>query len=256
MNHRPFVADVPHVFLIVPFGEGHGAVQQAMRAAAASLGLGCFRTDDIRRSTAILDRVLQGIRSATVVVADLTANRANCYYELGYADALQRPVVLLRHKDTEPAFDVSGRSICIYDSAEHLQAQLPSWLMEAALVNHTESDDDDENAGRFGRLAVRDGYLLAADLEPGKPGKRMSAYVAATVRRVDGKPLPGNARVKFFLDAATFDEPEQEGDIVNGIARCAFEAYGAFSLGAKVGNTMLELDLRQVPGSGDLFRSL
>ena len=191
-----------------------------------------------------------------MVVADLTANRANCYYELGYADALQRPVVLLRRKDTEPAFDVSGRSICSYDSAEHLQAQLPSWLVEAALVNHTVSDDADGNAGRFGRLAVRDGYLLAADVEFAKPGKRLCAQVASTVRRIDGKPLPGNARVKFFLDPATFDEPVQEGEIVNGVARCAFEAYGAFSLGAKVGGTLLELDLRHVPGSGDLFRSL
>ncbi|GMV31638.1 MAG: hypothetical protein AMXMBFR59_37630 [Rhodanobacteraceae bacterium] len=248
MNHSPFVADAPHVFLIVPFDDEHVPAQRAMRNAAASLGLGCFRSDDIRRSTAILDRVIEGIRSAAVVVADLTANRANCYYELGYADALNRPVVLLRHAYTEPAFDVSGRSICTYDDAARLEAQLPGWLMEAAFVNHTVSDAADPNAGRFGRWAVRDGYLLAANLAPGKPAGRMAARVAASVRRVDGKPLPGNARIRFFLDAARCADAEQEGDILNGVARCTFEMSGAFSLGARVGSTMLELDLRHIPG--------
>lgn len=251
MNHSPFVADAPHVFLIVPFGDEHVAAQRAMRNAAASLGLGCFRSDDIRRSTAILDRVIEGIRSAAVVVADLTANRANCYYELGYADALKRPVVLIRHAYTEPAFDVSARSICTYDNTAHLEAQLPGWLMETALVNHTTSDDRDRNAGRFGRRAVRDGYLLAANRARAKPGERMVSRVAASVRRADGKPLPGNARVRFFLDATRCVEPEQEGEVLNGIARCAFEMSSAFSLGARVGNTMLELDLRNIPATAD-----
>lgn len=254
MNPRPFVADAPHAFLVVPFGDEHLPAQRAMRHAAASLGLGCFRSDDIRRSTAILDRVIEGIRSATVVVVDLTANRANCYYELGYADALKRPVVLLCHDDTEPAFDVSGRGICIYDSVERLEAQLPGWLMEATFVNHTVAEAADGNAGRFGRWAVRDGYLLAANLASGSPGEATRARVAASVRRVDGRPLPGNARVRFFLDIARCGEPEREGTIVNGIARCAFETSSAFSLGARVGNTALELDLRRVPGSGDVLR--
>ncbi|WP_313913181.1 hypothetical protein [Tahibacter sp.] len=248
MKHRPFIPDAPHIFLVVPFNEKHGAVQQEMRAAATTLGLGCFRTDDIRQSTSILDRVLQGIRSATVVVADLTENRVNCYYELGYADALKRPVVLLCHEGTEPAVDVSGRSICRYRDAEHLKAELPIWLMEAALVNRTQSTSDDRNAGRYGRLAIRDEYLLSAHMELDDPDEQMRVWVTATVRRIDAKPLPSNAKIKFFLDES-LNPGYQEGEIVNGIARCAFQCHRAFSLGAKVATTALELDLRHIPGT-------
>ena len=198
---------------------------------------------------------LLAIALATVVVADLSANRANCYYELGYADALKRPVVLLCHADTEPEFDVSGRSICRYENAAQLQAELPQWLTETALVNHSPPADDDRNAGRFGRLAVRDGYLLAAELALYDPGEQMWGRVTASVRRVDGKPLPGNAKVRFCLDE-TLPEPAREGEIVNGVARCVFQSSGAFTLGARVGSTALELDLRHIPGSSDLFRSL
>lgn len=256
MKHSPFIPDVPHAFLVVPFDDKHGAVQQQMRAAAATLGLGCFRTDDIRQSTAILDRVLQGIRSATVVIADLTESRVNCYYELGYADALKRPVVLLCHEDTRPAFDVSGRSIFVYRDAEHVRADLPRWLIDSALVNRASSTVEDKNAGRFGRLAVRDDYLLSAHMEIDDPNEQMWVWVNATVRRIDGKPLPSNAKVRFYLDEKTFEEHKLEGEIVNGVARCAFKCYGAFSLGAKVATTALELDLRHIPGSNDLFRSL
>lgn len=258
MSDTIFVADVPHVFLVVPFGDGHDAAQQAMRAAAASLGLACYRADDIRRSTAIVDRVLQGVRSATVVVADLTGNRPNCYYELGHADALRRPVILLQRADTEagPAFDVSGRSICRYRDARHLEEELPKWLREAVLVNHTRSTIDDKNAGRYGRLAIRDDYLLAAHVELGNPGEdEKRGWVTASVRRVDGKALPTNAKVSFFLDESASPN-ELRGDIVNGVARCAFKCDSAFSLGARLAGISLELDLRHIPGAGDSFRSL
>ncbi|MGQ0801359.1 MAG: hypothetical protein ACT4NL_14775 [Pseudomarimonas sp.] len=258
MTHTPFRSDLPHVFMVVPFHARHDAIQQAMREAAASIGLACYRTDDIHLSTSILERVLRGIESATVVVADLTDSRPNCYYELGYADALKRPVVLVSHAAEVPGFDVTGRSICRYDTAADLALSLPRWLIEAALVNRTVASKDDANAGRFGGCALVDGYLLSAQVRVDPPNDEHEVWsrVTATVRRIDGRPLPGNAKVKFFLDKETFKEPVQEGEIINGVARYAFDCYGAFSLGAKVGNTSLELDLRHVPGATDLFRSL
>jgi len=202
--------------------------------------------------------VLHGVRSATAVVADLTENRPNCYYELGYADALRRPVILLQRTDSEagPAFDVSGRSICRYRDARHLEEELPKWIKEAVFVNHAPAAVSDKNAGRYGRLAIRDGYLLTAQFELDNPSEnQMWGWVTATVRRVDGKALPANAKVSFFLDE-TFSPNEMPGDIVNGVARCVFKCYGAFSLGARLAGTSLELDLSHVPGASDSFRSL
>jgi hypothetical protein len=62
--------------------------------------------------------------------------------------------------------------------------------------------------------------------------------------------------VKFFLDEKTFKTAARDGEIVGGVARCTFKCRGAFSLGARVATTSLELDLRHIPGSSDLFRSL
>jgi hypothetical protein len=104
-----------------------------------------------------------------VVVADLTDNRPNCYYELGYADALKRPVVLVSHQKESIGFDVAGRSICWYETPDDLVLSLPKWLIEAALVNRTEANEEDANAGQFGGLALRDGYLLSAQARVDPP---------------------------------------------------------------------------------------
>jgi hypothetical protein len=258
MNDQVLRLDVPHVFMIVPFHERHKNSQQAIRKAAASLGLACLRTDDVHVSTSIVDRALRGIASATVVVADLTDSRPNCYYELGYADALKRPVVLIANEKQKLSFDISERSICRYKTASDLVLNLPKWLIATALVNRAEATKFDMNAGRFGGSALVGDYLLSAHatVEPPNSKGKVWSWVSASVRRIDRKPLPGNPRVKFFLDPDTFEDSVQKAEIVNGVAQYSFSCYGAFTLGAQVGSVSLELDLRNIPGATDLFRSL
>lgn len=258
LSNVPFRADIPHAFMIVPFHQKHDGIQQAIRRAAASVGLAAFRTDDVRRSTPILERTLKGIESATVVVADLTDGRPNCYYELGYADALKRPVVVVSHLKEIPEFDVAARSICRYDDAADLELSLPHWLVEEAMVNRVPASEVDSNAGRFGRMALVDGLLLSAHMRVDPPDEDGDVWcrVFATLRRVDGKPIAEDAKVTFHLDKHSWKKPRRRGAIVNGIAELSFDCYGAFTLGASVGSTSLELDLRHIPGATDLFRSL
>lgn len=42
------------------------------------------------------------------VVADLTDERQNCYYEVGYAHALGKPVIILAKDGTPRHFDVAA----------------------------------------------------------------------------------------------------------------------------------------------------
>lgn len=258
MEYKAFVPDVPHAFLVVPFHDSHAEAQAAMREAAQAIGLAAWRADDIKQSTAIIDRILRAVASADVVVADLTEHRANCFYELGYADAIRRPVVLVQKLGDETPFDVDGRSILHYRDPEQLRDELPKWLIEAAFVNRAEACDDDQNAGEFGRHALVDGYLLSARLtvEPPDENNQVWGWVQASIRRIDGTSIPAGTPAFLYMDPPTFPTLELRMTILNGVARAKFKCYGAFSLGAKIGDTALELDLRHVPGATDLFRLL
>lgn len=250
----------PHVFMVVPFADQYRAAHDAIRAAAKSLGLGSYLTDDVPVSTSILDRVLDGIRSATVVVADLSGNRHNCYYELGFADALERPVIIVMTKGETPGFDVKGRSILFYNDASDLATNLPKWITQTVLVNKAKRRKSDPNAQDFKGSAQNGDYLLAARMEmcnEPRNSHKIWYEVYATVRRVDGKALPKHAKVTFHLDPVTWgDDCEREAEIIGGVAHCEFDCWGAFTLGAEVAKTRLELDLSNIPGSNAFFRSL
>jgi hypothetical protein len=259
VSHQAFVEDVPHVFMVVPFASEHAEVQAAIRDAARAVGLVAYRTDEIRRSSSIIDRIMAAVASADLVLADVTGLNANCFYELGYADALKRPVVLIEREGNKTPFDVAGRSILRFRDPDHLRQELPAWLIEAAFVNHAPASDDDLNAGRFGRHAASDGYLLSARLNMNPPygqDARVWAWVHASIRRIDGHPISKPTNAYLYMDPATFKKKRLRMSIRNGLAVRGFNCYGAFSLGAKIGDTALELDLRHVPGATDLFRLL
>ena len=57
-------------------------------------------------------------------MADLTHERPNVYYEIGYAHAFKKPTILTARKGTEPHFDVQGFPIISYDNSTNLEHEL------------------------------------------------------------------------------------------------------------------------------------
>ncbi len=110
---------------------------------------------------------------------------------------------------------------------------------------------DDPNKGRFGGLAERDGYALSASVT--ESDKLPDFYdVVLEVRSTRGEsPMPD--RVTFHLHP-TFGAPVQEVRVHRGVARLELLAWGAFTVGAIVGQTPLELDLSELAEAPKRFR--
>jgi nucleoside 2-deoxyribosyltransferase len=66
----------------------------------------------------VIDRIEKDIEGAAVCLAEITTNNANVWFELGYALACKKPVVMIREKNarTKFPFDVQHRSILQYDT--------------------------------------------------------------------------------------------------------------------------------------------
>jgi nucleoside 2-deoxyribosyltransferase len=73
----------------------------AIKEVCLRFGIQPLRADDVENHEAISDVVLQKILESAVVIADLTDARANVYYEIGYAHALNRRPILFRKAGTE-----------------------------------------------------------------------------------------------------------------------------------------------------------
>lgn len=119
----------PHVFVAMPFKEEmddvfHYGIQSAVKAA----GLLCERADLSSFTGDVLDWVRTRIRSAALVVADLTDANPNVYLEVGYAWGVGVRTVLIVRDTDHLKFDVRGQRCLVYKKIKHLEELLAAEL--------------------------------------------------------------------------------------------------------------------------------
>ena len=90
-------------------------------------GLNAVRVDDIQDSGPIPVQILRAIEDAEFLIFDLTVERPNVYYELGYAHGAgnrSEEIILVAKSGAKIHFDVSHLRIMYYESAIDLEQKL------------------------------------------------------------------------------------------------------------------------------------
>ena len=70
------------------------AYEGVIKPIVASFHMKCLRIDEVQNSGKITDQILEAIAESKYIIADLTGERPNCYYESGFAHALGKELVL------------------------------------------------------------------------------------------------------------------------------------------------------------------
>ena len=82
-------------FLAIPYSPLFDGVKFRVVEACRSKSFRCDVTGDLSAPGAIMDQVWQGIRSADVVIADITGDNPNVLFEVGLSAALGKEVIVM-----------------------------------------------------------------------------------------------------------------------------------------------------------------
>ena len=104
-------------FLAISYASEFDAVKVAVKQAGLRANFECEVTGDLAAPGDIMDQVWQGIRGADAVVADITGQNPNVFYEIGLAHALGKEVILIS-QDVGAPFDIRSSRRITYNPTD------------------------------------------------------------------------------------------------------------------------------------------
>lgn len=111
----------PTAFIVMQFSAPYNEVYaDVIKKLCEEFRIDAVRADEIYGPGIIIKDVVDRIAKCQVVIADISPTNANVYFEVGYALALGKPIILLaqrRGPDVPLPFDVSAFRVLFYEDS-------------------------------------------------------------------------------------------------------------------------------------------
>ncbi len=125
------------IFMLSPFGEPFDQYfQEVLKPGLRKHGHDLYRADESYAPGVIIQSIFHSILDADLVIADITRQNANVFYELGIAHSYCKQVIIVAQSTRDLPFDVRHMRIIDYDTTasgwdQNLIARLASAIEEA-----------------------------------------------------------------------------------------------------------------------------
>ncbi len=116
-----------NVFVVMSFRQESDDTYHTIERVCRVYGFEPDRTDKNDATTdRIYNQIVQGIQRAAFVVADVTFGSVNVYYELGFAEALRKDVIVVAKEGINLPFDTNDIPTAFFRDQTRLEEALRS----------------------------------------------------------------------------------------------------------------------------------
>ncbi|HGW4197075.1 TPA: hypothetical protein ACNH0M_001121 [Morganella morganii] len=112
------------VFILTPFNDRYLNDYKAIEQACINIGISVSRGDEERINGDILSYIVSQICSSQLIIANISGRNPNVFYELGIAQALGKPVIIVSKGAKDIPFDLKNRQVIIYEVLSDLTSKI------------------------------------------------------------------------------------------------------------------------------------
>jgi hypothetical protein len=161
----------PFCFVLMPFDKSFNDIYEyGIKGACEDAGVYCERVDEQIFMGSMLDRIFNQISRADLLIADMTGRNPNVFYEVGYAHALGKTVVLLTQRSEDIPFDLKHFPHIVYGAQiKELRPELAKRVKHFAFEVKTSAENQLGIELYLGKVPLSSGEAVAyypADYQP------------------------------------------------------------------------------------------
>lgn len=105
-------------FVLMPFHEDYDdTYKMGIKETATALNIRAERVDEQIFQEGILERIYRQIELADIVIADMSGQNPNVFYEVGFAHAKEKTCILLTKNTEDIPFDLKHHRHIVYGSS-------------------------------------------------------------------------------------------------------------------------------------------
>lgn len=119
----------PQIYVLMPLSPGHDDIYYlGIHEIAETLSCSCERVDEEEFDIITLKKIQDSIADSGIIIAEVSSPNPNVYFELGIAQALKKPVILVIKDKISTSFDLDDYNHIIYENIIDLRNKLKNRL--------------------------------------------------------------------------------------------------------------------------------
>ncbi|HET7231665.1 MAG TPA: hypothetical protein VFJ16_16765 [Longimicrobium sp.] len=244
---------------VEPYSPGHfrRVYDHLISPACEQAGFIPVLASDVKETNMIVLDILERLYNAEMVLCDLSARNPNVLYELGFRQAFNRPVTLIKDDISERIFDISGLRDITYDYSLRIDAAQIAISENAERMQATHLAFLEGNGGVNSLVQLLS--IAPADVPPRTELSQdtqvlLNAISGITDRiaRLERPSAHQNRKLEDSEISASgirrytvrFDGPREAIDLAIAELRSVFNKFATFSDVSSVADNTFDLDMQ------------